>query len=57
MRMSRQREEADPMPKKRAKGSPGSEWDKPSLLQDMGILGEVRAPPRRTAHSRPPILP
>ncbi|KAL1495699.1 hypothetical protein AB1Y20_016562 [Prymnesium parvum] len=41
LRMSRQREEADPMPKKRAKGVAGGEWETPSLLQDMDILGEI----------------
>lgn len=43
LRMSRQREEADPMPKKRAKGTASGEWEKPSLLQDLDILGEVQA--------------
>ena len=45
LRMSRQREEADPMPKKRAKGGTGADWEQPTLLQDMGILGEVHASP------------
>jgi len=40
--MSRQREEAEPMPKKRAKGGAQSEWgDKPALLQDLDILSEI----------------
>lgn len=42
MRMSRQREEADPMPKKRAKGIAPVDFEKPSLLQDLDILSEVR---------------
>jgi len=42
LRMSRQREEAEPMPKKRAKGGAQSEWgDKPALLQDLDILSEI----------------